>query len=256
MSSDGDAVVLVIPAFNEAATLADLVRRALPHVSAVVVVDDGSSDGTADTLQGLPVTLLVNRRNLGKGHSLWRGMQQAIALGARWVATLDGDGQHDPADLPRLIGAARAHPGQMVIGARLRERASMPRLRAVANRFADFWIAWACGQPIADSQSGFRVYPAEPLARLRAAPLRAARFAFEAQMLIRAAEWGVCSQAVPIVAAYPAGARPSHYRPLADTLRIAGTVAGSLLRRGLYPQGLWRAMHGSKSRLEAARSRP
>ena len=111
--------VAVIPARNEAATIARVAAGALAGVATVIVVDDGSTDGTHGELEGLPVTLLRNEHNLGKGASLWRGMQHALALGAEGVVTLDGDGQHAPEDISRLLRAARAHPQDIVIGARL-----------------------------------------------------------------------------------------------------------------------------------------
>ncbi|HEV8106332.1 MAG TPA: glycosyltransferase family 2 protein, partial [Burkholderiales bacterium] len=159
----------VIPAYNEVATIRNVAERTLAQLPEVIVVDDGSTDGTADTLAGLPVTLVRNPRNLGKAASLWRGISLAIAEGAEAVVTLDADGQHRPEDIPRLLEAHRADPRALVIGARLHEGDRIPAERYYANRFANFWISWAAGQRVEDSQSGFRIYPA-PL--LRALPGR------------------------------------------------------------------------------------
>ncbi len=140
-------IVAVIPAYNEARTIRDVVLRTLDQLSEVIVVDDGSSDGTAAELAGLRVTLISNPENLGKGASLWRGFAVALAEGADAVVTLDADAQHQPEDIPRLVEAWRAQPGRIVIGARVLDRDKAPPLRAFANRFANFWVAWAAGCP-------------------------------------------------------------------------------------------------------------
>ncbi|HEX9625647.1 MAG TPA: glycosyltransferase family 2 protein [Acidiferrobacterales bacterium] len=231
---------VVIPAYNEAATLRDVATRALAQARRVIVVDDGSSDATAASVAGLPVTLLRNDANLGKAASLWRGMQAALTDGADAVITLDGDGQHAPEDIPRLLAAAAARPASLIIGARRGDRARIPAMRYYANRFANFWLSWASGQRLPDSQSGFRLYPAALLARLRVPHGKGRGFVFESEVLIEAARLGFPTVAVDIPAVYRPGARPSHYRHR-DSLRITAMVAGKLLKRGLYPQGLYRA---------------
>jgi glycosyltransferase involved in cell wall biosynthesis len=225
-------IVALIPAYNEAPTIRDVASRTLAQVRDVIVIDDGSSDGTRAELHGLPVTLVSNPVNLGKGASLWRGFALALAEGADAVVTLDGDDQHRPEDIPRLVAAAAAHPERIIIGARLWDRDKVPPLRYIGNRFANFWVAWGAGFPVADSQSGFRLYPAEVLRSIRVAHGPGARFAFESEILIEAGRAGVGSAAVPIPALYPLRARPSHYRTTVDTLRIAGMIFWKLLSRG------------------------
>lgn len=232
----------VIPAYNEAATVADIVRRACAYSDLTIVVDDGSCDGTAEKLTELPVTVLRNPINRGKGASLVHGCDYALAYGVDAIVTLDADGQHRPEDIPRLQAAARAHPGCIVIAARTRRRTQAPRLRRVANRIADFWISWAAGYPIKDTQSGFRLYPVDVLSALPPHFVAGDGFVFESEILIEAARAGYYSIAIDIDTIYAADARPSHYRPLRDTVRIARMVAGKLLRRGLYPLGLLRAL--------------
>ena len=242
MTGSEQRYAVVIPAFNEAATIADVAARAAAVAETVIVVDDGSTDGTHERVAGLPVVLLRNERNRGKGASLWRGMQHALALGADGVVTLDGDGQHAPEDVPRLVRVARAHPDDIVIGARLVGRETSPRARRRANRVADFFIGWAAGQPLDDSQSGFRVYPASLLRRLdvRHGPTRG--FVFESEVLIAAARLGVKCRSVAIAAVYPRNARPSHFRPVADIARISRMILWQLARRGLHPVGLYRSL--------------
>ncbi|HLX81951.1 MAG TPA: glycosyltransferase family 2 protein [Burkholderiales bacterium] len=233
---------VVIPAYNESATINDVVRRALAQLPLVIVVDDGSTDATAAALHGLPVVLLRNESNRGKAGSLRRGADEAVRRGADVIVTLDGDGQHRPEDIPLLLEAWRAAPPGIVIGSRLHARAAIPVARYCANRFANFWISWAAGKPIADTQSGFRVYPAGLFARARVRYGAAASFVFESEILIEAAHSGVEIVCVPINAIYSARARPSHFRPVVDIARIVRMVAWRLIARGLYLQGLVRSL--------------
>lgn len=232
----------VIPAFNEARTIRDVAERSLRHVSFVVVVDDGSTDATQPALAGLPVTLLRNDRNRGKAFSLARGAEQAIAQGADAIVTLDGDGQHRPEDIPRLLAAFEYVQGALVIGSRLHDPERIPRERYLANRFANFWIAWAAGQRITDSQSGFRIYPAALLGEFIARAKRDSGFVFESEILIDAGRRGVRLIEIPISTIYLQRARRSHFRPVLDIARITRMVAWRLLSRGLYLQGLVRSL--------------
>jgi len=234
---------VVIPAFNEAATIRSLVQRVLAAVPDVIVVDDGSTDGTGTELANLPVTLLTHERNLGKAASLWRGLDHAMAHGAKRVVTLDGDGQHNPQDIGRLLQVADLFPRRIVIGARLHDKHNFPPHRYYANRLARFSISWAAGYPIADTQSGFRVYPAALLSQLTQADVSWGGFVFESEILIAAGARGVRSVAVSIPGIYPPKARRSHFRPVVDLVRIAAMVWCRLVRRGMYPAGLWRSLN-------------
>lgn len=234
----------VIPAYNEASTIRDVAIRALRQMKQVIVVDDGSSDGTAEALVGLPVIVVRNAANCGKAASLWRGFQQALEAGACGVVTLDGDGQHVPEDIPRLLADAASHPDHMIIGARRRDQRRAAFWRYVANRVADFWISWAAGYPIEDSQSGFRVYPASLLRVIRIQYGKNRSFVFESEILIEAARLGYRSLPVPIEALRRPGARLSYFRPVLDIARITRMVGWKLLRRGMYPIGLYRSLFG------------
>jgi len=241
------SVAVVIPAYNEAATIRDVASRSLRVLPKVIVVDDGSTDGTCAALEGVGVTLVSNPVNLGKGASLWRGFALALAGGADAVITLDGDAQHRPEDIPRLVAAAQAQPGRIIIGARLWDRDKVPPLRYLGNRFANFWVAWAAGFPVADSQSGFRLYPANVLRHVEVFHGPNARFAFESEILIEAGRAGVASVAVPIAALYPPNARASHYRSTVDTARIVRMIAWKLASRGFDLPALVRSLIPAKT---------
>jgi len=231
---------VVIPACNEVATIRDVAARALALVKPVIVVDDGSRDGTAEAVRDLPVTLLVNETNQGKGAALWRGAQQALTLGVAGVITLDADGQHAPEDIPRLIAAFERAPHHIIIGARRSNRANTPKMRYIANKIANFWISWACGQRLDDSQSGFRLYPAELFRRVAIRHDKKRGFVFESELLIEAARAGYRSHAVAIPVVFTPGMRPSHYRQI-DSLYIILMLARKLFARGLDPLGFYRA---------------
>ncbi len=183
-------IALVIPAYNEAASLRQVATSALAQHPWVIVVDDGSTDATLQCVADLPLTLLRQPHNQGKAQALWRGMDHALQLGAAAVITMDADGQHRAVDLPRLLAAWHAHPDHIVIGTRLHDRSQFPLKRYLANRFANFWVAWAAGYPILDSQSGFRVYPAHLLRAHRDTCRQAAGFVFESEILIEAGRCG------------------------------------------------------------------
>lgn len=235
-------LVVVIPAYNEAATIRAIAEQVLQYGLPLIVVDDGSSDETAAQLTGLPLTLLHNTHNQGKAASLWRGIGQALQQGAEAVITLDGDGQHDPVDIPRLVAAAQAYPNTLLIAARLHGREAAPTARRRANRIADFWISWAAGQWIHDSQSGFRLYPAALLRQLQPRAGQCYGFVFESEVVIEGVRRGFGCLAVPIETIYRSGARASHFRPVVDITLIVRMVAWKLLTRGMFLPGLWRAL--------------
>lgn len=230
---------VVIPAYNEALTIEDIVRKTLVHCKNIIVVDDGSSDGTGDLLVEQPVIVLRNGHNLGKGASLAAGMREALANGADAVLTMDGDGQHAPETIPAMVERANSAPGCIIAGSRLHDPAAIPPARYQANTIANFWISWASGHWIEDSQCGLRLYPREVLDLICAKPDRHPGFVFESEVLIDAAAAGHRCVCVPIPALYDGHTRrPSHFRPVRDIAAIVVMVAGKLFSRFMYPSGL------------------
>ncbi len=231
---------MVIPALNEALRIREVVEGALRQCPNVILIDDGSDDGTAEAVADLPVTVLRRATRLGKGAGLRDGFAEALRRGLAAVIAMDGDGQHSADDIPRLLAAGNRYPGWIVIGARLRKRANQPTHRRIANHFGDWGIAWGTGYQIADSQSGQRLYPAD-VCRLGCSGIPGEDFVFEAQLLMSAAQQlGTRCVSVPIEARYSEihGAptfRPSHFRPLRDLWRITSHIVAQCVRRG----GLW-----------------
>jgi flavin-dependent dehydrogenase len=226
--------VSVIPVFNEASTIGSLVARAARH-GPVLVVDDGSSDGSADAAvaAGAAVIRLACRR--GKGGALRAGFAEALSRGAERVVTLDGDGQHDPDDIPKLLAASAALPGTLVIGSRLADGgASMEPARLKAMRVAGFFINWLVGHAIADTQSGFRVYPRKLLETVRP---RRGGFVLESEMLLRAAAAGFAIREVPVTLVLETE-RPSHFRPFQDGTAVATYLIACGIRRWVRNAGI------------------
>jgi glycosyltransferase involved in cell wall biosynthesis len=241
---------VVIPAFDEARSIAPVVTAVSTQpVDGIIVVDDGSSDGTEaivrELMDGLGLTFLLlvhHRVNRGKGQALAAGIAQALLQHAGRIITLDADGQHEPNDIPRLMAVADSYPAAVIIAARTQARERAPALRRFANGVADFWISWACGRRIVDTQSGFRLYPAALVSSLATRPRRGQGFAYETELLIDIANAGAEVRSVPVETRYLDDARPSHYRPWRDTWSIVRLVGGRLLRRGMHPRGLLRVV--------------
>ena len=220
--------LILVPAFDEAATVAGVVARARGHGD-VLVVDDGSADATAERAAAAGADVIRLDRRRGKAEALRRGFEAALLRGAHRVVTLDGDGQHDPDEIPRLLAAAAGAPDALVIGGRLRPpgAAAMTPGRRAAGQAAAFFVGWLTGAPVEDTQSGFRVYPSD---LLRAVRPRRSGFVLETEILVRAAAAGWRLLEVPVT---PAGGavRRSRFRPVADGVAVGAYVAARVLGR-------------------------
>ncbi len=234
------SVAAVIPAFDEAKTIADVVRRTIGLVERTIVVDDGSGDGTLACLEGLDVQTIRHDRNRGKGESLRSGIRAAEEAGCDYVVTLDADGQHPPECIPQLV--AMADSKIIVLGSRTASNDAIPVVRYSANQAANFFISWAAGHWMSDTQCGFRVYPVGLFREVRLRQGRASGFVLESEVLIEACRAGYRVTAVPIPALYGSVLqRPSRFRPVRDTAATVGMVTWKILERGLCPRSLLRA---------------
>lgn len=206
-------VCALIPAFNEAATIAEVVNGVRPHVQAVVVVDDGSADETAARAEAAGARVIRHAENRGKGHAVRSGLAQILALDFSHVLLIDGDGQHRPEDVPRMLQAARDSDADLVVGARVFDKSQMPRSRYYSNTIGSRALSSFIGSPIEDSQSGFRLIRCDAL---RGLTLTATGYEIETEMLIKLARKGVRMTSVPVTLSY--GAK-SKLRPIRDTTR-------------------------------------
>lgn len=210
-------ICAVIPAFNECARIAAVVAGARQHTGAVVVVDDGSTDGTAEIAEAAGAICLRHQANQGKGAAVRTGIAYALEREFSHVLFLDGDGQHSPADIPALIEAARATGADLVIGERTFDAARMPLARYCSNRLGSAIASWLAGQRIRDSQSGFRLVRTD---RLRGLPLRARKYEIEMEILLKLSRAGGRIEHVPIQTVYDGGRARSKMKPVRDTVRI------------------------------------
>jgi glycosyltransferase involved in cell wall biosynthesis len=214
-------VFALIPALDAGATIADVVRQSRDHVQAVVVIDDGSTDGTSDVARAEGAIVLRHEVNQGKGASLKTGFKYAVDNGYDGVITLDADGQHLPSEIPKILGAAQQENADLVIGGRSHLFDHMLPRRRVANRFSAWSIAKCAGTRVTDSQSGFRFYSTK---LLRAITLRTDGFDMESEVIVRAGRGGFKILTTPISLGFIDGISTSHYKPLKDTMQIAWTV--------------------------------
>lgn len=208
----------MIPAFRAAAALPGVVERARRQVPAarVIVVDDGSDDGTAQAAEAAGAAVLRHPENRGKGRALATGLAAAVAAGADAVVTLDADGQHPPEAIPLLLAPIIAGTSDLVVGARARDAGNMPLGRRLTNWLSSTLLSRAVGFRVPDSQSGFRAMRREVAAGVRP---RGGRYEYETEFLLLAARRGFRVAAVAVPTVY-AGA-PSHFRYGADTLALA-----------------------------------
>jgi glycosyltransferase involved in cell wall biosynthesis len=227
MSERSGSYAALIPALDCAATIAGVVRGCREHVPLVLVVDDGSSDATADEARSAGAEVCSHGENTGKGAALLSGLRYLAERGFSHAVSLDGDGQHFPSEIPKLRAESASHPGSLVIGSRLIE-SEVAAINRFGNAFANVWVRIATGRDLGDTQCGQRAYPIAPTLALGAV---GRRFEFETEVLIRAVRAGMEIRSVPVRVYYPPPElRRSHYDKVWDTVRIIDMVVGLLLR--------------------------
>ncbi len=234
-------ICVVIPTYNNEGTIAAVVRATLQECRDVIVVNDGSTDGTRDILHGIEgITLVEYARNRGKGYALKCGLRRALQMGFAYAVTLDGDGQHYPDDIALFLEANRQHPGSLILGRRLMDGIARSPGSRFANRFSNFWFYVQTGRRLADTQTGYRLYP---LKKLRGLSILTARYEAELELLVLASWHGVDIVSIDVKVYYPPQAeRVSHFRPARDFARISvlNTVLCFLAVVYGLPLRLWR----------------
>ncbi len=206
---------IVIPAFNEAKTIGQVVETLRLKGFAVVVIDDGSCDHTGQIAQARGAVVILHEKNKGKGASLQDGFYYAIQKNYEWVLTMDGDGQHDPADIPQFIEKAKANPRSVITGNRMHNHQGMPLVRLCTNRFMSGLISGLCKQEIPDTQCGFRLISCDILKEIK---LTAGDYEIETEVLIKASKKNFKIYSVPVQTIYLDEA--SKINPIIDTLRF------------------------------------
>ena len=208
--------LLVIPVYNHAGTLRDVAVRALSVCSDVLILDDGSTDDGPKVIEGLPVHLVRHKKNLGKGAAILTAAREAEKLGMTHIITLDADGQHDPTGFSRFLPVIQENPLAIVMGKRRIKNTRIPFSSRVYRPISNFWFRVLTGNSLKDTPCGFRAYPVAVLTWLE---LREKGFAFEEEVLVKAAWAGIPFQEVEVSIYYPPpGERISHVRFFRDTL--------------------------------------
>ena len=224
-------VCVIVPAFNEARTIGEVVRGAMAFVAQVLVVDDGSTDGTGEAAAAAGADVMRLERNAGKGTAIRAGLSRVFQGDATHVLFMDGDLQHRAEEIPNLLAAAEATGAAMVIGERIFVRDQMPASRYWANVIGSWALATLMGVDLADTQSGFRVVRTDVLRQIE---LEATGYEFETELVVKLARRRAHIARVPIRAVY--GGEKSKLRPVSDTTRnIVLALVYRFLRRGRPP---------------------
>ncbi|MGE3311101.1 MAG: glycosyltransferase family 2 protein [Limisphaerales bacterium] len=225
MNTDG-AGLAVIPCLNEARHIGDVVEGARRHISRVIVVDDGSTDGTAALAASAGAVVLQHPSPRGKGAALATGLSHALEMGAAWALCLDGDGQHSADDIPVFLTAASESGAGLIIGNRFANAPRMPWLRRVVNQVLSRWIGVLVGRAIPDSQCGFRLIRLDLWQRLN---LGSRRFEVESEMIVASVRVGASIEFVPVQSVY--GVETSKIAPIRDSLRWLRWYVGAIRAR-------------------------
>jgi glycosyltransferase involved in cell wall biosynthesis len=220
----------VIPVYNHAGTVAQVVKDAQDLRYPIFVVDDGSTDNTFDQIKDIAgIQILRHPQNQGKGAAILTGFAAASAV-ANWAITIDADGQHYPEDTRKLIKAIPKKTRPIVVGARAGMAGKhVPWTSSFGRKFSNFWVRTSGGPAISDSQSGFRIYPLPEAFNLKT---KARRFQFEVEILVQATRDGIPVMEAPVRVNYnPEGKRISHFRPFVDFLRNSSTFTRLIFTR-------------------------
>ncbi|CCO23422.1 DUF2062 domain-containing protein [Maridesulfovibrio hydrothermalis] len=210
--------LIVIPVFNHGKTLRRVAESCLQY-GEVLIVDDGSTDGGTETVQDLALTIVSHGKNIGKGQAILTAAQKALELGKTHIITIDADGQHFPEDIPAFLEAIKKAPETLFVGSRNFSGQNIPASSKFGRSFSNFWLRVQTGEKLGDVQSGFRAYPLEIFPVLKTSEKR---YAFEVEILVKAAWAGYKLKDIPIEVFYPtADKRISHFKALKDNVQIS-----------------------------------
>lgn len=206
---------VLIPTYNESLHIASLIEEIKPYIGDIVVIDDGSSDATAEIARRHGATVIQNTQNQGKGRSLAIGFQYCMKKGVEAILTMDGDGQHLPTDIPRFLSAAKNLDAGIILGNRLANPKGMPLVRLITNHCMSWIISKISHQKIPDTQCGFRLMKKKAIESIR---LTTSNYETESEILIQAAKNGITILSVPITVVYQGDT--SKINPFIDTVRF------------------------------------
>jgi glycosyltransferase involved in cell wall biosynthesis len=210
---------VIIPTYNNETTLEKVIRDVSEYTSHIIVINDGSTDNTKAIIDSFSTIQKVEyTKNVGKGWALRQSFKYAIEKGYKYAISIDSDGQHFAKDLPTFINKLETEKNAIIIGARNMDQASVPGGSNFGNKVSNFWFRVETGINLPDTQSGYRLYPLEPIKTMN---FITRKYEFEIEVMVRSAWAGVTVLPVPVSVYYPAkGERISHFRPYKDFIRI------------------------------------
>jgi glycosyltransferase involved in cell wall biosynthesis len=211
---------VLIPTYNNDGTLERVIRGVQDYTHDIIVVNDGSTDRTAEILNQFPQILTIPvPHNRGKGNALKEGFKTALSLGFRYAITIDSDGQHYPDDISKFISLIAENPDSLIVGARNMDQNGVPRGSSFGHKFSIFWFRVETGLVIPDVQTGYRLYPLEKISHIR---FYTTKFEFEVEALVRTAWHDIPILSVPVKVYYaPKGERVTHFRKYRDFARTS-----------------------------------
>lgn len=223
-------VLLVIPLYNHAETVGEVVEKALATGLQVLVVDDGSEDIGLQALKNKDCRTISLAENKGKGEAIRVGANFAAENNFNAILTLDADGQHNPVESIKLIEEAqRGQWPSIIIGARRMVQTTVPNSSHFGKKFSNFWVRLEAGVDLEDTQSGMRLYPVKELLAL---DLKKSRYDFEIEVLVKAIWAGVDARSVSVSVHYPpADERVSHFDKVIDNFRLTKLHTSLVIRR-------------------------
>ena len=213
--------IALICAYNEEKNIKNVVNSTFKHINKVVVVNDGSTDNTLKEIRKTKATVINNKTNFGKGIALRKGFEYCLKNNYDVIITLDGDGQHNPKDIPKLLDKIKDY--DIVVGRRMKRHSSMPMIRRLSNILSSLLITLFTRLRVKDVQSGFRAIKSEVLDKIK---LKSKRYDLETELLVKASKKGYNIGETNVKTIY--GDEVSYIRPWKDTMRFLRILAKSL----------------------------
>lgn len=215
---DQHKVCVIIPTYNNHKTLKRVIDSVLQYTSAIIIVNDGSTDNTVEILKEYSSLVQIHHsKNSGKGLALRNGFKKALALEYNYAITIDSDGQHFASDIPSFLNNLETNPDALLIGCRNMVQENVPKKSSFGNKFSNFWFWFETGNKLEDTQSGFRLYPLQKI------PVHyfTNKFEFEIEVIVRSAWKDIPVKNIPVQVLYDPKERVSHFRPFKDFTRIS-----------------------------------
>lgn len=234
-------ICVIVPTYNNHKTLQRVLDSVLNYTSNVIVVNDGSTDTTAQILENYAHLVQVHHsKNSGKGVALRNGFKKAIELNYNYAITIDSDGQHFASDIPSFISVLENEGDSLLIGSRNMTQENVPKKSSFGNKFSNFWFWFETGNRLEDTQSGFRLYPLQKI------PVRyfTNKFEFEIEVIVRSAWKDIPVKNIPVKVLYDPTERVSHFRPFKDFTRISilNTVLVTITLFYIKPRNFFRKL--------------